>query len=254
MSRWSSDVVHATLYPRELVLARTTGWLRPRVTARARYEGAPLEALDAALREARWHGARLRVGVSHPLVRYAVMPAAPGITDLAGELALAEARFRQVHGPQAGLEVRLSDPLSGRAQLIAGLDLALLAGLRERCPAARLRLVAVQPRLALAFEAARLPAGAFWFASVEPGALLLAHHGAAGWDAVAVSARRGPLAEDLRARLREQRLLAPMGDTGAEEPVLVHGAGPDAPLPEMDGIRAQVVPWRRGVQDAAPGI
>ena len=100
---------------------------------------------------------------------------------------------------------------------------------------------------------ARPPAGGFWLASVEPGALLLASADRAGWASVAVFPRAGDLAESLAAALREARLLA----TRAEMPTTLHlhVTGEDA-MPEggaihLDGVTVRRVLDRGGVVHGA---
>ncbi len=159
MSRLSSDTVHLALYPGHAVFARARGWLLPQVIERGRYPGAPDEALEAAMAEPRWQQARLRVVVSNLFVRFAIVPADTSLASAADELAVAEARFRQVYGAQAKLDARLSDPLSGRPQVAAGIAADALAGLRARFARARLRLLSLEPLFARATTSAASSGG-----------------------------------------------------------------------------------------------
>lgn len=255
MSRLSSDTVHVALYPGHAVLARTRGWLLPRVVERGRYAGAPDEALEAALAEPRWQQARLRVVLSNLLVRFVIVPADANLASAADELAVAEARFRQVHGAQVRLEARLSAPLSGRSQVAAGIATDVLDALRARFSQARLRLASMEPLFARAVGRARPPAGGFWLASLEPEALTLACADRAGWASVSVSPTGGDIAAVLGARLREARLLSSARDLPSL--LFVHAAGADpsaAPrVVRLDGFEVHMVPPATGVADAALG-
>lgn len=253
-ARLSGDVVHLALFPGEAVLARSTGRILPTVAARARYAGPPLAALDEALQDARWRAAALRVVVSNQFLRYAVLPADPGLSGVADELALAEARFRQVHGAQADLEVRLSDPLSGRPQVAAGFPRDLRAGLQERFARAGLRLVSLEPLFMRAMAQARPREGGFWLASAEPGALLLARHDPAGWSGISVGPSRGALPAEIGARLREARLLSPEAPPPATLYVHAPAAGASAWPGSIEGVAVRVVRGRKGVEDAALGV
>lgn len=255
MSRLSSDTVHLALYPGHAVLARARGWIMPKVVERGRYPGAPDEALEAALAEPRWQQARLRVVLSNLLVRFAIVPADASLASAADELAVAEARFRQVHGAQVRLEARLSAPLSGRSQVAAGLATDVLDGLRARFSRARLQLASMEPLFARAVGRARPPAGGFWLASLEPEALTLACAERAGWCSVSVSPFGGDFAAALGAQLREAQLLSPSRDLPRR--LYVHAAGADpasAPrVVRLDGFDVHMVPPGAGVADAALG-
>lgn len=255
MSPLSSDMVHLALYPGHAVLARTRGWLVPKVVERGRYPGAPEEALEAALAEPRWQRARLRVVLSNLLVRFAIVPADATLASAADELAVAEARFRQVHGANVRVEARLSAPLSGRAQVAAGIAPEVLDGLRARFARARLRLVSLEPLLARATARARPPVAGFWLASLEPEALTLACADRAGWASVSVGPVCGDFATALGARLREARLLSPSSELPRR--LYVHAAGADpasAPgVVPLEGFDVHLVRPRAGVADAALG-
>ncbi len=255
MSRLSSDTVHLALYPGHAVFARARGWLLPQVIERGRYPGAPDEALEAAMAEPRWQQARLRVVVSNLFVRFAIVPADTSLASAADELAVAEARFRQVYGAQAKLDARLSDPLSGRPQVAAGIAADFLEGLRARFARARLRLLSLEPLFARAVGRARPPAGGFWLASLEPGGLTLACADRAGWTSVSVGTVRGGFESALAARLREARLLSPSRELPRRLYVHVAGADPAlaaraAPLEDFD---VHLVTPHAGVADAAFG-
>ncbi len=251
MSRLSSDTVHLALYPGHAVLARARGWLLPRVVESGRYPGAPETALEAALAEPRWQRARLRVVVSNLLVRFAIVPGDASLASAADELAVAEARFRQVHGAQPGLEARLSAPLSGRSQVAAGIAAEFIEGLRARFARARLRLASFEPLLARAADRASPPASGFWLASLEPEALTLARADRAGWASVSVARVRGDFASALDTRLREARLLSPISDL--PRLLYVHTAGADPGPTPLSGLDVRRVPQRAGVADAALG-
>lgn len=124
-------------------------------------------------REGRF-GAELRVVVADPLVRYALLPWSPLMTGNKARLAMASALLQHALGARAEtLEIALDRPLYGQNGIAAGVDRALLDGLRANARRQRLRLTSVQPALLteLAARGKNLDDG--WLALIDDGWLAL---------------------------------------------------------------------------------
>lgn len=273
MSRLFSDTVHIGLYPDRVLLTRVSGGFAPRTLARYEQPGTPapgaepasaalgaLGALEAALQDARWHGAKARIVLSNSLVRYAIVPASDHLLGAADESALALLKFQQVHGG-AGEEwdIRLGNLLSGRDQIAAALERSFVHAIREILQGAQLRLCALEPSLMRAFNRARqhIAGREFWFAQAEPGLLLLARVQGGNWAWLSAVPLDAPLSRALPAQLREAELLA----AGADLPrrVYLYAPGVDcadcALSPELELVDlAKVKAMRPRAADQAHSL
>jgi hypothetical protein len=185
------------LAPRRLALVRRAGWLRPRVLAATELDlpggtdvdhGPVLARLAEALAEPTWHGASARVVVAdHPWARYGIVPWPGTRLDEPGRLALARFVLCDTYGEAAAdWAVALADTPPGRSYVACGMPAGLRGALEDVLAPARLRLVSLQPRLIVAFNAwrHRLPSDDTWFVSVDDGSLSAVHLSRGAWDRV----------------------------------------------------------------------
>jgi hypothetical protein len=183
------DRVEIFLAPDRVDLTRfARGW-RPRPGATHAQPCGPgtdagaaaIEALGCALGTLAWRGADASVTLSHHFVRLALVASTGGARG-AERAALARHQLRLVYGEPA----EAWDAVLGNAGVAAAVDPALVHALRETLAAAGIRLGALRPFLADAFNAARafLPDGPAWLAAVEPHRVCVAHLDGARWAAL----------------------------------------------------------------------
>jgi hypothetical protein len=184
--------------PSELTLARMSGWLRPRVTAK---HTAPC---DPAFGAEPWHGAAaalkgavdalrnervdFTVVLSNHFVRYALVPWNDALSGAGEELAYARHCFAKIHGERSkAWTLSLSEEPAGMPRLAAAIDTALLEAVRACFQAGgRARLVSLQPCLMAAVNCWRgsIAQEGAWLLIAEPERACLVLHGKSGWQAV----------------------------------------------------------------------
>ena len=252
MLRLFKDTVHIGLYADRIVLVRVSGGLRKRSTEQASLpvvgsaDAAPgssaLDVLQQLLQEPRWHAADARVQISNALVYYTTVPANENLMGAADEIALAQLKFRQMHGIGGNAcEVRLGNVMSGQDQIAAALDSGLVQRLRQILQTANLRLCSLEPLLMSAYNRVRhqLKQTDFWFALAEPGLLMLARCQGGNWVSLAASSLHEPLSMALPAQLREAKLMG--GDFSNAQRVYLVTQGVDstgcASGPELDLVK-----------------
>jgi len=232
------DTLHIGLYADRIVLVRVSGGLRARSIAQkiqpvvpgaqATSAASTLDTLQQMLQEPLWHGADARVQISNTLVHYAIVPASSMLLGAADEIALAQLKFRQIHGSNGTeWDIRLGNLLSGQDQIAAALENGFAPRLRQILKQADLRLCALEPLLMRAFNRIRrqLVGSDYWLALAEPGLLMLARLQDGHWVSLAAAPMHEPLAQALPAQLGEARLMA--GAPSAAERVYLYAPGLD---------------------------
>jgi len=147
------------------------------------------ETLSSLLAARKDH--QLSVVLADSFVRYLLLPFNPALKREEQWLALARHRLATIYGPQAAeWEVKLSVTAPQGARLACALERKLIEGFAERCVAARVDLVSVQPFMVTAFnQISRLAGGgSCWLVVEEPGRLTLAYLQRGSW--IAVRSRR----------------------------------------------------------------
>ena len=189
------DRIEIFLAPDRVDLTRVARGLRPRpglthsqsCEVHPEADGASaVEALGRALGTLAWKNADASVTLSNHFVRLALVPSAGEVARGAERLALARHQLRLVYGERADAwEAVLGEPGSG-AGVVAAIDPALGAALRDALAAASIGLKAMRPFLADAFNSARafLAPGPAWLGVVEPGRVCVAHLDGAHWLAL----------------------------------------------------------------------
>jgi len=203
------------------VLARARGRLATRTAARRTQSemstagttsgSAALDALELALQDTRWHGARVHVQLSNSLVRYAIVPASAHLLGAADETALTLLKIQQVHGGASeDWDIRLGNLLSGKDQICAALERSFIQRLRQILQRADLRLCSLEPFLMRSFNRVRhqIAGREFWFAQAEPGLLILARMQGGNWASLAAVPLSEPLEWVLPTQVREAQLRA----------------------------------------------
>ena len=148
-----------------------------------------LEVLSSVLKEKQKH--QLSIVLADSFVKYMLLPFNPALKTDDQWLALARHRLATVYGAQAAeWEVKLTATAPQGARLACAMERSLVAAIAERCVAARVDLVSVQPFLVAAFNQMRdlAGAGSCWLVVEEPGRLTLAYLQKGAW--VAVRSRR----------------------------------------------------------------
>ncbi|MBZ4212089.1 MAG: hypothetical protein LAD29_13240 [Rhodoferax sp.] len=257
MLRLFRDTLHIGLFADRVVLVRVSGGLRGRSTAQktetvlsaddATSAAATLDALQQLLQEPRWQGADARVQVSNALVHYAIVPASDMLLSAADEMALAQLKFRQMHGGgDTEWDIRLGNLLSGQDQIAAALEGGFVQRLREILKEADSRLCSLEPLLMSTFNRVRrqLVGSDFWFALAEPGLLMLARLQGANWLSLAAVTMDEPLAWVLPTQLAEARLMAGTPSQAARVYLYAPGvdcagchAGPDMELVNLSDTK-----------------
>jgi len=137
-----------------------------------------LAALRATLPDPRWAGTQVAVQLSNHFVRYLTIAWDERLVTGEEQLAMVRHAFVQAHGAAAENWSFRWDVAPAPAPCFAcAIDSALLAGVRDACAGATLRLASIQPQLMSAFNAARdmLPAHHnCWFLVEEVGRICLA--------------------------------------------------------------------------------
>ncbi len=210
MSLLSRSQLRIALAPDRVVLLRTKGLLRQKITATQMLpvvegaEGRPwepaLQVLEQALPGFARKGEAVTLVLSSHFCRFLPIPALPTLASEEEEAAFARHTFREVYGEAAhDWTVRLSGDSPARPRLGAAIDQALLDGARRASKAAGLKLVSVQPFLMTAFNAWQrtLIQQPGWFALYEAGRLCLCLITKDGVQSV----RGVPVSADWRAEL-----------------------------------------------------
>jgi hypothetical protein len=154
--------------------------------------------------------ANLRVILSNSFVRYAIVPWQAGLHGGAEDAAYVRHYFAQVFGSAAdGWDVCVSAAPAGHPRLASAIDAALLAGLRDLCASARIRLKAVKPQLATTFNSYRNSVGeSGWFVMAEPGCLCIGLFDRGRWLSVQTVRAGAAWQQELPALLERAACLA----------------------------------------------
>lgn len=133
-----------------------------------------LAAIQELLASEGRFGAELRVVVADPLVRYTLLPWSPLMTGRKARKEMARALLQHALGTRAeALEIALDRPVYGHNGIAAGIDRALLDGLRASARQHRLRLSSVQPALLAELAARGKELDDGWLALIDDGWLAL---------------------------------------------------------------------------------
>lgn len=232
------DRIEIFLAPDRVDLTRIPRGLAPRPglthsqACEPRANAAPADAVEAlgrALGTLAWTNADAAVTLSNHFVRLALVPSAGEAARGAERLALAKHQLRLVYGERADAwETVLGEP-----GVAAAVDPALVGALREALARARIRLAALRPFLADAFDAARpfLAPGAAWLGVVEPGRVCVAHLDGARWVALRSERVTGALEAALASALEQCRLAEGIEADAAEVCVVARDPWPGDPAP-----------------------
>jgi hypothetical protein len=154
--------------------------------------------------------ANLRVILSNRFVRYAIVPWQAGLHGGAEDAAYVRHYFAQVFGSAAdGWDVCVSAAPAGHPRLASAIDAALLAGLRDLCASARIRLKAVRAQLSTTFNCYRNSFGeSGWFVMAEPGCLCIGLFDGGRWLSVQTVRAGAAWQQELPALLERAACLA----------------------------------------------
>lgn len=222
MSPLWRDEVGAYLSPQHVVLNRMQRGVRPQCVATEclGVEGgsfnnwAPAVAtLQAALQQATWDAAQLRLVIANAWTRYLLLPRESGLQDEREREALARVLMAQTFG-DAGDDWTLSLAVDavGEAQLACAIPCALLDLLDRSVAITGRKIASLQPQLVVAFNYWRssLPADCSWFVSLDEGSLAAARLTSSGWDQV----RCVRIGSDWPAELRRLQTFARLASSG----------------------------------------
>jgi hypothetical protein len=175
-----------------------------------------LTALDGLLDSLPQVAGDASVVLSSQFVRYVRVPWTEGVLAEKDRQALAAGCFRAVYGEAVERwRIVVDAPRYGCDNLAAAVDEALVDGLREILARRRLRLTAVRPHLAAAFNRwqPRLEAGDGGFVLVEPGCVTSLFRRRGQWVEVANRRCRDPgeAAEIIRQCVDAERILGEEG-------------------------------------------
>jgi hypothetical protein len=152
-------------------------------------EGDALETLSKVLAARKEQ--QVSIVIADSFVKYMLLPWNAALKTEDQWLALARHRLATVYGAQAAeWEVKLTATAPQGARLACAIERSLVAAIAERCVAARVDLVSVQPFLVAGFNQIRdlAGAGSCWLVVEEPGRLTLAYLHKGAW--IAVRSRR----------------------------------------------------------------
>ena len=244
MSLLSPDTLHIFLGASSVLALNREGWRRRMGQTRAypvaATTGEPWEnalaAFSTALREL--PARRVRVVLSHQFVQYRVLSWRDDLVGDAEYEALARLEFSAAFGTLADAwTLGLSDEPPGVSRVASAVPSALLAGLGTAAGAAGVKLLAVQPYLAVVATLwDRLLAGrvCHWLLLYEPGRIcaVARQAGSCGWVR---HLRAGEdWAQQLPGILRSEAQLAGLDAAPAKVHVFAPGAGPAALLALRD--------------------
>ena len=196
MSPLWRDEVAIYLGPRKIALARRDKALRPRVGSATEVAVAGGHAGDfrpafaklaEVLAEPTWQNAAARVVIADPWSRFGLVPWPGSRLDAEGRLTHARYVLADTYGEGlADWSITLADTPPGHSYVACAMPASLKSALEEALVPARLKLVALQPQLVVAFNAwrHRLPADDAWFVSLDDGSLSAVHLTNGAWDRV----------------------------------------------------------------------
>jgi len=232
--RLSSDRVLIALAPDSLALLRVSSGVRPRVIEKRTI------ACDPAFGAQPWHGAAAALGkfaeeardanaevtvvLSNHFVRFILVPWSEGLGKAEEQTAFVRYCFAKVHGERSkDWDLRLSPTPAGSARIASAVDSSLVQAVRAAFPpAARAKLVSLQPYLMSAFNRWRkdVKGERAWFLLVEPQRACLARIEGGRWSAVRNT--RGNFDEPGQWAGLLDRERHRVGGDGASEGVYVH--------------------------------
>jgi len=151
----------------------------------------------------------LRLVLSHHLAPLTLVPHARALQDAEERRAAARHAFAAVYGAAvtADWQFIVDGAGSGDAALAAGLDLALVEGLRRVSAEAGVALGSIEPLISAAITADPPQGDDGWLVVAEAGRVVLARHEGRAWRSLRTHRPRRGLAEDLGAWIEQARLI-----------------------------------------------
>ena len=177
-----------------------------------------------------WKSADITVVLSNHFVRYDCLPWHEAVHDEDEQLALARHRLIHTYGAASQTwALRLSSSGKGDARLVAAVDEALLAALKQAVAEAGIKLHSIQPYLMTSFNryATSLAQGDGWFVAAEGGRFALALFRGGRWKRIVL--RRGGDMATLHQWLERENLASGEGASCRE----VFLFGPELPREVM---------------------
>ncbi|MBI2317439.1 MAG: hypothetical protein HYY28_10550 [Betaproteobacteria bacterium] len=252
MSPLWPDRLGVALYPQRLVLARSSGGPRLRLThkeivelAPARPGMAPWQPAADALAAKAASGALARADVSlilsNHFVHYAVVPWSDTLGAKEEELAFARHCFDRVYGEEASAwAIKLSRAHARASRLAAAVDQTLVDSLNVHMAPVGARYRSLQPHLMASFNrwCARLGERAAWIVVAEPGLLCLALVDGAGWQSARTIKVGADWMAELPGVLAREECLADI-QTECETVLVFAPDGPHAEVPRAGKWRIE---------------
>jgi len=256
VSRLLGERFTAVVGPDRVLLARRAGWRgTPRLQAQAECAAPTAKAAVAALAEllARPDVGKgtLSIVLSNHFVQYVLLPWRPEVNGPSELAAYAAILFDETFGSDTGgREILIGPERAGSARIAAGIDAALLQGLRGAAAASRLKLVSVTPYLTAAFDRVRRTVGSrdFMFVLAEPARSCVMVATGGRWRSLRNTAG-GAMPHELAHLIEREAQLAGLADEGMP-PVFVHAPGNDAlKVPPCQGVTPRTIASSRGADD-----
>jgi len=151
----------------------------------------------------------LRLVLSHHLAPLTLVPHARALQDAEERQAAARHAFAAVYGAAdtADWQFVVDEGGAGDAALAAGLDLALVEGLRRVSAESGVALGSIEPLISAAIAAGPPQGGDGWLVIAEAGRVVLARHEGRAWRSLRTHRPRRGLAEDLGPWIEQARLI-----------------------------------------------
>ena len=149
----------------------------------------------------------LRVLLSHHLAPLTLVAQARELLSDEERQAAARHAFAAIYGAATADWQIVVDNGPGNGALAAGLDLALVEGLRRAASAAGFALRSIEPAISAAASTPQGSKEAGWLVVAEPGRIVLARRHGRVWHSIRTQRPRRSLAEDLGPWIDQARLI-----------------------------------------------
>lgn len=202
-------------------------------------EGA-LRCLEGLLADEAWRGARVRVSLSHQLVRFLSVPWSDELMGRASAQSYLRAQCAAVFGNRAHTWSIVADDVArGRPALACAVDQEFLSGLHQIVEGHGARIESLVPWMITAFNrCCRSIPEDCWFAAIEPGQMTLLDVREGSAYHVSVHGWEGDAATALERFVRRGAL---RNGTSAARPVCIADLAGN--FPESEGDAARRVVW-----------
>lgn len=164
-----------------------------------------LATMSAGLERLEWRDAEVRIHLSNHFVRYALVPGLAALRARDERMLAARHQLAAIYGERAQRwHVALHDSRGANEAIAAGTDQDLLQALVAATTRAQLRLSAVEPMLATAFNDHRhgIRKTPTWLCIAEPGRVALAYFEHLQWRFLQTERQRGDFDDLLRPLLQ----------------------------------------------------